>query len=86
VLMSAPEALDALVYQGYGLFAAAFALSVLALTLAGTALGWLASKRAEAGKRPSQVAVSVALMVFGEVVFVVLFLLANDYMSGLMGG
>jgi magnesium transporter len=86
VLMSAPEALDALVYQGYGLFAAAFVVSVLALTLAGTLLGRLAARRAEAGKRPSQIAVSIVLMVFGEAVFVALFLLANGYMSGLMSG
>jgi hypothetical protein len=86
VLMSPPDGLDALVYQGYGLFAAAFVVSVLALSLAGTALGWIAARRAEGGRRPSQVAVSVALMVFGEVVFVTLFVFANEYMSALVGG
>jgi magnesium transporter len=86
VLMSPPDALDSLAYQSYGMFGAAFAVSVIALTLAGTVMGWLAARRSDAGKRPSQVAVSVALMVFGEIVFVTLFLLANDYMSRLMGG
>jgi magnesium transporter len=73
-------------YEGYALLAGAYVVSVIALTMAGTGLGWIAARRAAAGKRPSQIGVSIALMVFGEAVFVVLYMLANNYMTAMALG
>ncbi|HEX9092603.1 MAG TPA: CBS domain-containing protein, partial [Coriobacteriia bacterium] len=85
VVRAPAESLNATVYRGIGLVAAPFGLAVLLVTLAGTVAGWFAERRAEADRRVSLVAVSVALMIVGEAAFVSLFYAAQRLAASLAG-